>query len=251
MWSDVQGIKHDGQDREERDGLDGREGQQGENGLEGEKNTNTASRAQVPDPQPEAQAGMEDTDDEQSAQAYQAGYATHMPIFGRVRSAFGTLRNRISPSDITSSPPLAEPFTIHDTAPDPTTAEMDLGIETISTPSDAPAAINTATSGRSSFLPPGYLDLRFRGIGLVLDLGLSRTEQGMEWEMADARRAADSAKASPREREQGRRSSSKSSMPESRERGPEHGDAGVNDMHEDRGGVRGLWSRLPLVGASW
>lgn len=36
-------------------------------------------------------------------------------------------------------------------------------------------------------MPPGYLDLRYKGVGLVLDFGWRRTEVGMEWEVEDRR----------------------------------------------------------------
>jgi hypothetical protein len=49
------------------------------------------------------------------------------------------------------------------------------------TPSAIPAYIK---STEPSALPPNYLDLRWRGIGFVLDLGFKRTEEGMAWEVA-------------------------------------------------------------------
>lgn len=40
-------------------------------------------------------------------------------------------------------------------------------------------------------LPPGYLDLRIGGVGLVVDVGWKRTEQGLDWELAEHKHAAD------------------------------------------------------------
>jgi hypothetical protein len=37
----------------------------------------------------------------------------------------------------------------------------------------------------TSSLPSGYVDLRYRGMGLVWDFGWRRTEEGMEWELED------------------------------------------------------------------
>jgi hypothetical protein len=34
-------------------------------------------------------------------------------------------------------------------------------------------------------LPSGYVDLRYRGLGLIWDFGWKRTEEGMEWELGD------------------------------------------------------------------
>jgi hypothetical protein len=34
-------------------------------------------------------------------------------------------------------------------------------------------------------LPSGYVDLRYRGLGLIWDFGWRRTEEGMEWELGD------------------------------------------------------------------
>ncbi|KAK4686645.1 hypothetical protein P7C73_g3480, partial [Tremellales sp. Uapishka_1] len=34
-------------------------------------------------------------------------------------------------------------------------------------------------------MPPGWVDLRYKGVGFVLDLGWRRSEQGMAWEVED------------------------------------------------------------------
>ena len=41
----------------------------------------------------------------------------------------------------------------------------------------------------SKNLPSGFLDLRYKGLGFVLDLGWTRTEEGMRWEIQDRIRA--------------------------------------------------------------
>lgn len=40
---------------------------------------------------------------------------------------------------------------------------------------------------RAKSVPQGYLDLRYKGLGFVLDLGWRRTEEGTRWEMEDRR----------------------------------------------------------------
>lgn len=54
-------------------------------------------------------------------------------------------------------------------------------------------------------LPPGYLDLRIKGVGVVLDIGWKRTEEGLDWELAENKYAADLAKYRRAERELKRR----------------------------------------------
>lgn len=39
-------------------------------------------------------------------------------------------------------------------------------------------------------LPKNYIDLRFGGLGFVLDLGWRRTDEGLRWEVEDTMRAA-------------------------------------------------------------
>ncbi|WVQ83354.1 hypothetical protein IAT38_005493 [Cryptococcus sp. DSM 104549] len=53
----------------------------------------------------------------------------------------------------------------------------------------APPPASTAaapTARKTKPLPPGYLDLRFRGVGFVLDLGWRRTDEGIQWEIEEA-----------------------------------------------------------------
>ena len=52
---------------------------------------------------------------------------------------------------------------------------------TSSTPLEIPAYIKTTPLDT---LPPGYLVLRWRGIGVILDLSPRRTESGVAWEIA-------------------------------------------------------------------
>jgi hypothetical protein len=49
---------------------------------------------------------------------------------------------------------------------------------------------NTTTTiikPKQSGLPENYVDMRYRGLGLVVDFGWRRTEEGMEWEVEDWR----------------------------------------------------------------
>jgi hypothetical protein len=48
-------------------------------------------------------------------------------------------------------------------------------------------ASSTAAPTTTTGVPEGYKDWRYRGLGMVLDFGWSRDEQGMEWEMEDWR----------------------------------------------------------------
>jgi hypothetical protein len=45
----------------------------------------------------------------------------------------------------------------------------------------------TTTIIKSSGLPENYVDMRYRGLGLIFNFGWRRTEGGMEWEMQDWR----------------------------------------------------------------
>lgn len=47
----------------------------------------------------------------------------------------------------------------------------------------------TGDRERTARLPRGYVDLSFRGIGFVFDFNPTRTEDGIAWEIEDARRA--------------------------------------------------------------
>jgi hypothetical protein len=40
---------------------------------------------------------------------------------------------------------------------------------------------------KQTALPENYVDMRYRGLGLIFDFGWRRTEEGMEWEMQDWR----------------------------------------------------------------
>lgn len=51
---------------------------------------------------------------------------------------------------------------------------------------DTSASVPAQTS-----LPPGYVDLRIGGVGIVLDLGWHRTDEGLHWEVENVRRAAE------------------------------------------------------------
>jgi hypothetical protein len=44
---------------------------------------------------------------------------------------------------------------------------------------------SSTSSSTKDQLPSGYVDLRYRGLGLIWDFGWRRTEEGMEWEMKD------------------------------------------------------------------
>ena len=48
---------------------------------------------------------------------------------------------------------------------------------------------NDQQSSGATPLPWGYFDLSFRGIGFVFDFNPTRTEEGIAWEIEDARRA--------------------------------------------------------------
>jgi hypothetical protein len=37
----------------------------------------------------------------------------------------------------------------------------------------------------ASNVPAGYTDLRWRGLGMIVNFGWKRSEEGMEWEMED------------------------------------------------------------------
>jgi hypothetical protein len=54
-------------------------------------------------------------------------------------------------------------------------------------PSSAAVPAHTVSPG----LPDGYVDLRIGGVGLVLDLGWYRTDEGLRWEAANVRDAAE------------------------------------------------------------
>lgn len=56
-------------------------------------------------------------------------------------------------------------------------------------PSSPDPGSETELSEDLSTLPPGYIDLRWRGLGFVLDIGFARSEQGLKWEIADTKRA--------------------------------------------------------------
>jgi hypothetical protein len=45
----------------------------------------------------------------------------------------------------------------------------------------------TTTIIKPSGLPDNYVDMRYRGLGLIFDFGWRRTEAGMEWEVEDWR----------------------------------------------------------------
>ncbi|RSH92148.1 hypothetical protein EHS25_008563 [Saitozyma podzolica] len=53
------------------------------------------------------------------------------------------------------------------------------------------SGVDEGTKARSTWspVPRDYLDLRFRGLGLVLDLGWRRSEEGLRWELDDWREA--------------------------------------------------------------
>ena len=50
-------------------------------------------------------------------------------------------------------------------------------------------ALQKAAVKPSRALPPGYVDMRWKGLGFVLDFGLKRSDEGMRWEMEEWRRS--------------------------------------------------------------
>lgn len=73
-------------------------------------------------------------------------------------------------------------------------------------------------------LPPGYIDLRYKGIGFVLDLGWKRSEEGMAWEVEEWRRSAVSIRRT--------------------------GEVAEKSVEVERRQEHSLWERIPLLG-SW
>lgn len=65
----------------------------------------------------------------------------------------------------------------------------------------SPNATITTPEETGSTLPKGFLDLRYRGVGFILDFGLTRTDEELGWEMAD-RQAAAAATAGKKEKGQ-------------------------------------------------
>lgn len=49
----------------------------------------------------------------------------------------------------------------------------------------ATASSSATTSIQETGLPENYVDMRYRGLGLVFDFGWRRTEKGMAWEISD------------------------------------------------------------------
>lgn len=71
------------------------------------------------------------------------------------------------------------------------------GTEHAAEPEETPAADESKSDKATPYimhtespLPKNYVDLRFGGLGLVLDLGWRRTEEGLRWEIEDTMRAA-------------------------------------------------------------
>jgi len=71
-------------------------------------------------------------------------------------------------------------------------ADADLSAHPVpSVPIQATTATATSAVTGSKGLPPGYVDLRIGGIGLVLDFGWRRTDEGLRWEVENVRQAAE------------------------------------------------------------
>lgn len=49
--------------------------------------------------------------------------------------------------------------------------------------------LRSSPSDKIAPLPASYFDLRWGGLGFVIDFGFGRTEEGMQWEVEDAKRA--------------------------------------------------------------
>jgi hypothetical protein len=119
-----------------------------------------------------------------------------------------------------------------------------------SSSSSSPAEPSAVSSSPQPF-PPGYIDLRYKGLGFVLDLGWRRTETGMRWEVEEWRDAT------RREREEGRhgkglwgisqRKTDWEDMRGQRKR-DDHGDGSSGD---GGGTGTGFWARTPFVGSLW
>lgn len=64
-------------------------------------------------------------------------------------------------------------------------------------------------------LPQGYYDLRIGGVGLVLDLGWRRTDEGLSWELDEQKHAADLRRyrRAERQRRQGERQRDQAEAP--------------------------------------
>ena len=68
----------------------------------------------------------------------------------------------------------------------PASAPSDLAMPPI--PTEIP---HYQTTTDPAVLPPNYLDLRWRGYGIVLDLGFRRSEAGMAWEVSQVLHASE------------------------------------------------------------
>lgn len=79
------------------------------------------------------------------------------------------------------------PSSNKDTSPvSPASAPSDFIMPPI--PTEIPQYITTTDP---AVLPPNYLDLRWRGYGIVLDLGFRRSEAGMAWEVSQVLHASE------------------------------------------------------------
>ena len=62
------------------------------------------------------------------------------------------------------------------------------GEKNLESPSKPPPPTPTPTP-TPHVLPTGFVDLRYKGLGFVLDFGWKRSEEGMAWELEEYRRS--------------------------------------------------------------
>ncbi|KAK8847377.1 hypothetical protein IAR55_005235 [Kwoniella newhampshirensis] len=116
-----------------------------------------------------------------------------------------------------------------------------------------PARVNPDhTQSRKRPLPPGYVDLSWKGIGFIVDFGWKRSEEGIKWEIEEVL---------GRDWERGEESALKGDIVQVPQNAV--GEQGVSEegrRTEAAGGgalkpavekASSFWSRVPLVGGVW